>query len=326
MPTRIEPTPTSTLRAMLTENVGLKAISLVIAVLLFTVVRGAEDAQRSVLVDVVAVLPPPSVPRILTSDLPAKVRLTLRGSRTLLNSVRPDDLGPIQLDLSETHASVYYFDAEQFSVPAGVEVTQVSPDALALTWAERAQREFPVVARLDGRPGPGLMVIGEPTVRPATVTLRGPEVDLATLERVMTEPISLAALTEGRVERRVGLARIGNHVEIVGDDDVTVQIEIAPEIAERPVARLDVAIVGGSLREVRPARVRVVLRGPPTRLDAIDAPSIVPYVDASAIDPAAGTQSVIVRVRGIPDGVELVGVDPEEVLVTPAPAAAAHPH
>jgi YbbR domain-containing protein len=325
VPTRAEPKPGGTLRAMLTENVGLKAISLVVAVLLFTVVRGAEDAQRSVLVDVVAVLPPTSEPRILTSDLPAKVRLTLRGSRSLLNSVHPDDLGPIQLDLSETRASVYYFDAEQFSVPAGVEITQVSPDALALTWAERTQRVLPIEARLDGRPGPGLMVVGEPTVRPATVTLRGPEADLATIDRVMTEPIALATMSEGRLERRIALARLGAHVEVVGDDDVTVQIEIAPEIATRAVPRLDVAVVGGTLREIRPARVRVSLRGPPSRLDAIDAPSIVPYVDASAIDPAAGTQSVIVRVRGIPDGVELAGVDPEEVLVTPVPAAA-HPH
>lgn len=325
MPTRAEAKPSGTLRAMFTENVSLKAISLVVAVLLFTVVRGAEDAQRSVLVDVVAVLPPPSEPRILTSDLPAKVRLTLRGSRSLLNSVRTDDLGPIQLDLSETRASVYYFDAEQFSVPAGVEITQVSPDALALTWAERTQRTLPVEARLDGRPVTGLMVVGDPVVRPATVTLRGPEADLATIDRVMTEPIALATMSEGRLERRVALARLGNHIEVVGDDDVTVQLEIAPEIATRAVPRLDVAVVGGTLREIRPARVRVSLRGPPTRLDAIDAPSIVPYVDASAIDPAAGTQSVIVRVRGIPDGVELAGVDPEEVLVTPVPAVP-HPH
>lgn len=326
MPNRVEPTPAGTLKAMLTENVALKAWSLVIAVLLFSVIRGAEDAQRSVLVDVVAVLPSPAEPRILTSDLPAKVRLTLRGSRSLLNSVRTDDLGPIQLDLSETRASVFYFDPEQFAVPAGVEVTQVSPDNVPLTWAERAERTLPVAPRLDGRPPAGLMIVGEPTVRPSTVTLRGPEADLATIERVSTEPIAAATLSEGRIERRVALTRLGTHVELQGEDHVTVVIDVAPEIAERGVPRLEVAVVGGTLREVRPARVRVTLRGPPERLDAIDAPSIVPYVDASAMDPAGGAQSVIVRVRGIPDGVELGGVDPEEVLATPLPPAGPHPH
>jgi YbbR domain-containing protein len=311
---------------MLTENVGLKAISIVIALSLFLVVRGAEDAQRSVLVDVVAVLPPPSEPRILTSDLPAKIRLTLRGSRPLLNAIHADELGPVQIDLSNASASVYYFDPERFEVPAGVEIIQVSPDALPLTWAERAQRTLPVEARLDGQPAQGLMLVGTPTVRPTTLTVRGPEPEVAQLDRILTEPISVAGLAEGRVERRVAIARLGNHVEVVDDTDVTVTIEIAPEIATRAVPRLEVAVVAGALRELRPARVRVTLRGPPQRLDGIDPQSIVPYVDASAIDPAAGTQSVLVRVRGIPDGVELAGVDPEEVLATPTPVAATHPH
>jgi hypothetical protein len=321
---QVDPVAPTGLRALLTENIGLKITSLVVAVLLFSVVRGAEDAQRSVLVDVVAELPPESDARILTSDLPAKVRLTLRGSRSLLNSIRADDLPPIEIDLSETQASVYYFESERFEVPAGVEVTQVSPDALPLTWVERTQRAFPVYARLDGRPDTGMMIAGDPTVRPATVVLRGPTPELAGMDRLLTDTIPLAGLGPGHYERRVPIPRLPAHVQFVGDTSVTVQFEIAPEIADRAIPRLDVATVGGAIRELRPARVRVILRGPPTLLDAIDAPSIVPYVDGSALDPSLGAQSILVRVRGIPDGVELAGVDPEEVLATPLPAAPHH--
>ena len=49
--------------------------------------RGAEEAQRAVFVDVVAVTPPDTSERMLTCDLPAKVRLTLRGSRSILNAL-----------------------------------------------------------------------------------------------------------------------------------------------------------------------------------------------------------------------------------------------
>ncbi len=317
------PAPSS-VRLLFTENLGLKITSILVSVLLFSVFRGAEDAQRSVLVDVVAELPPESDARILTSDLPAKVRLTLRGSRSLLNSIRADDLPPIEIDLSETQASVYYFEPERFEVPAGVEIAQVSPDALPLTWVDRTQRAFPVFARLEGRPDPGMMVIGEPTVRPATVVLRGPTPDLAGMDRIVTEPIQLAGLAAGRYERRVAIPRLPTHVQFVGDASVTVQFEIAPEIAERAIPRLDVATVGGPVRELRPVRVRVLLRGPPVLLDAIDPQSIVPYVDGSALDAEGGAQSILVRVRGIPDGVELAGVDPEEVLATPAAPAAPH--
>jgi YbbR domain-containing protein len=68
----------------------------------------------------------------------------------------------------------------------------------------------------------------------------------------------------------------------------------------------------------------VTLRGPPTVLDAMDAPSIVPYVDVSAVDLTGGTQAVPVRVRGVPEGVELARVEPDEALVTPQPPAPHH--
>ncbi len=75
------------LRKALTENVGLKIISLVAAIVLFSLVRGSEDAQRSVFVDVVATLPSPASGKILIGEIPDKVKVTLRGSRSLLNSI-----------------------------------------------------------------------------------------------------------------------------------------------------------------------------------------------------------------------------------------------
>jgi hypothetical protein len=134
----------------------------------------------------------------------------------------------------------------------------------------------------------------------------------------MTEPVPVGGLPAGRYERRVTITRLPGHVDVVGERTVTVFFELQPEVAERSVPRLEVAVIGGVVREVRPGRVRVTLRGPPRVLDAMDAPSIVPFVDVAPLDAAAGTQALPVRVRGIPEGVELVRVEPEEALVTPA--------
>lgn len=311
-------TKPSTLRGLFMDNVGLKALSLVIAMALFWIVRGSEDAQRAVFVDVVAVLPPPSATKMLTTELPAKVRLTLRGSRSLLNNVRSDDVPPVQIDLREPGASVYYFEPERFELPSGIEIAEIAPEAVTLSWADRASRTLPVRARVSGRPDGGLMLVGDPTVRPATLTIRGAAPDIAVLDVLRTEPIDLAGLTAGRHERRVEVTLPVGHVEIAEDPVVSVSVEIAPEIAERAIPRQEIAVTGGAVRELRPNRVRVTLRGPPTVLDAVDAPSVVPYVDVSALDPAAGVQPVLVRVRGIPEGVELVSVEPEEVLASPA--------
>lgn len=312
------------IRGLLLDNLGLKVISLVCAMAVFWLVRGAEEAQRAVFVDVIATTPPATSERMLTSDLPAKVRLTLRGSRSILNALHSDEIPPVQVDLSASTASLYYFDPETFELPGGVEVVQIAPPTIPLAWAERSSRSVSIVPAMEGAPEPGLMLAGTPSVRPSTTMLRGPAPDLATVERLMTDPVTISGLPAGRYERRVGLVRLPGHVENAGETTITVSFELAPEVAQRSVPRLEIAVIGGVAREVRPTRVRVTLRGSPLVLDAMDALSLVPYVDVGALEPEAGTQAVPVQVRGIPQGVELAGVEPDEALVTPLAAPSHH--
>jgi hypothetical protein len=308
----------STLRNLIFDNFLLKVLSIVASLALFSIVRGAEDAQRSVFVDVVAVLPSSTSNRILLSDIPDRVRVTLRGSRALLNSIRRDDIPPIQIVLDDPQARIYYLDPERIEIPAGVEITQIAPATIPLQWADRAQRTLPVRPTIEGHPGDGLMLSDELQVRPQVVTVTGPAPEISPLDHVTTDPIMIAGLSSGRHERRVPLMRLPPHAEYDGDGMANVVFEVAPQIAERSLPRLEVAVVGGVVRELRPSRVRVRLRGTPATLDAMDAMQIVPYVDVSELDENAGAQSVPIRVRGIPEGVELIDIEPADVLATPA--------
>jgi YbbR domain-containing protein len=307
-------------RNLIFDNLLLKVLSIVASLALFSLVRGAEDAQRSLFVDVVAVLPDGQAAdeRILLSDIPDRVRVTLRGSRALLSSIRPDDIPAIQVTLDDAEARLFYFDPERIEIPAGVEITQIAPATIALQWADRAQRTLPVQPTIDGVAGPGLMLAGAPQVRPSAVTVVGPAPEISQLDHVTTDPITITGLEAGRHERRVPLMRLPPHAEYVEDAMANVVVEIVPQVAERSLPRLDVAVVGGMVRELRPGRVRVRVRGAPAVLDAMDPLQVVPYVDVSQLEPSAGAQAVPVRVRGIPDGVELVDVDPADLLATPS--------
>lgn len=316
-------TAPTTLRGLLVDNLSLKVTSLVIAMAIFWLVRGSEEAQRSVFVDVVAVTPPETASQMLTSDLPAKVRLTLRGSRSLLNTLRADSIPPVQVDLSNTSSDLYYFEPEAFELPGGMEVLQVAPPTIPLTWSERGRRAVSVAAQLNGQLASGLMVAGT-SVRPESLMVRGPAPQLSGLEQVLSTGINLASLPVGRHERRVPIARLPAHMEVEGShslDDVlvTVTIDVAQEVSERTLSRAEVAALG-NVRELRPARVRVIVRGEPSVVNAIEPASVVPFVEATQLDPALGAQSLPVRVRGLPTGVEVVRVEPDEVLVTPAAA------
>jgi hypothetical protein len=72
---------------LLTQNGRLKLLSLALSVGLFSIVHSDQDAQRSLFVDVVTVLPPPSKGRMLISEIPDQVKVTLRGSRTRISAI-----------------------------------------------------------------------------------------------------------------------------------------------------------------------------------------------------------------------------------------------
>lgn len=304
-------------RRVFTENLGLKIFSLVAAVGLFYVVHGSEDAQRPVFVDVVALLPPVGSGKILMSDLPDKVRVTLRGSRSMLNALKRDELGPLQVDLRDGARRYYYFDPGSFDLPAGVEVVSIAPPSVQLAWARRAERRATVVPQIAGRPREGLVLEGEPTVEPSMVQVSGPDSTVQRLATVETESIDLSGFGAGRHERAIPLVPPAEHVSYLPNAPVRVIFELRPEVNERRWRGLTVATVGTVARAVlRPVTVDVRLRGPPTALMDVDAEHLVPFVDVTELDAAHGAASVRVQIRGAPEGTEVAGIDPPEVLVT----------
>jgi YbbR domain-containing protein len=303
------------LKNAFTANVGLKLFSLGASIGIFVLVHGAEDAQRSIFVDVVAILPPEDSGRILVSELPDRVRVTLQGSRSLLNSIRREEMEPVQVDLAESDLRYYYFEPASFDLPVGVTVVQLAPASIPLTWADRAERELAVNARVRGEPGLGLSLRRPVVVTPAEVTLLGAESELDALSAVDTETIDVRGLEPGVHERIVRLERPPPHAVYRGDGTVSVRIEIVPERDDRLLTDLTVEAVG-PLARIRPATVDVTLRGAPEQVARVQPGRIVPFVDSSVAELAAGGMRPLqVQVRGIPEGIEVVSIDPAEVLV-----------
>lgn len=298
----------------LTQNLGLKLVSLAVAIALFSVVRGAEDSTRSVFVDVVALLPPPDSQIMLVSEVPDKVRLTVRGSRSLVNSIDPESLAPVQVDLRKPTSTYLYLDPDDFEIPVGVEIVQLAPSSIPLTWAKRVERKLPVIARLTDSPGPGLsaQVVD---VSPEEIPVSGPEMELDALRRVETEPIDVSELDTGRYERRVALGPPPPHTHFSAVA-VQVAIEVMPQEAERRFESMELSTVGQPVAQVRPDRVDVTLWGPMAELEGVKAQHLVPVADAAGIDPTEGAQEVPVHVRGVPDGLQVRSY-PGTVLVTP---------
>ncbi len=312
------------LRAFFTNNVGLKVLSLMVAVALFSVARGAQDVQRSVFVDVVATLPPSSSGKMLTSELPHQVRLTLKGSSSQVNAIRPEDLR-VSIDLSDTDLRYYYFADDDFEVPAGVTIAQVAPASVPLTWVNRVEKRVPIQPQLTGQPAAGLALGAPASVSPAEVLVIGPEDELSDLRSVTTEAIALDEVREGRTDRLVPLINPSAHSRFLDESPVRVSIDVVRDLGERTLLAVPVRIsVDESTEEdagpppvagdADPAMVSVVLRGDPTALEMID-PASVQVVGQVPADAPLGSVAVSLRAEGLPAGVDVLRVFPGSVEV-----------
>lgn len=306
------------LRRAFTHNIGLKVLSLAVAIGLFSMVRGSEDASRSFFVDVVVLLPPPGSQKMLVSDVPDKVRLTVRGSRSLVNSIHPEELAPVQVDLRDASGSYYYFDPDDFEIPAGVQIVQIAPASIPLSWAARVSEDLPVLPQLSGSPGPGLSA-EIVSVEPSTVQVVGPETEVDALKQIKTDPIDVSDLPTGRHDRRVPLEQAPDHTQ-VSRVAVRVTFEVVAQEAQRTFDGVEISTIGRPVAQVRPDRVDLTVWGPSADIDQLKPWQLVPTIDAASLDPEGGTQELSVDVRGLPDGLQ-VRASPETVLVTPRSAA-----
>ena len=308
-----EPTRANPVR-FLTDNLALKLTALLLAIGLFSLVKSDSDAQRTLFVDVVTLLPPPSAKRMLISDLPHEVKVTLHGSRSRINDLSRDDMVPIQMDLTDTSRAYYQFDPGAFDLGANVQVVEIEPAMVLLDWATSAERSLTVLPRVQGQPRPGYRVRETIEARPARVRVRGPEDLVRDLGAAETDQISAEGLGPGIHTRRAPLKPLPEHVTYVDDVVVEVRLHVEAVESERALRGLEVAVVGDGAASVRPERVSVTLKGPADELEVLTDRDVVPYV---VLRPGQGTgnRPEKVELRGLPEGIEVLTVTPETVLV-----------
>jgi YbbR domain-containing protein len=264
-------------------------------------------------------LPPPAVNKMLVSDLPTQVKVTLRGSRARIAALQRDDFAAIQMDLRDPSQRMFRFDKKDIDVPGAIQVVAIDPEEVELQWATSVERRVPIRARLRGAPDDGHMVKKPVTLVPPLVSIRGPAEEMKSILEVFTYDVAVDGIAPGVHERRVQLEPLPGHVAYVDQGSVMLKLEIVPEVGDRVLRKLELAVVGEGEARLRPASVSVALRGPVRQLVDVDSSEIVPYVDLGSVEPGPGFSPVEVGVRGVPEGFEVVRVLPASVLVQRKP-------
>jgi len=289
------------IRALFTDNLNLKLVSLAVALFLYSLVHASQEAQRSLLVSVVG-LTPSEVE--LVTPIPAQVRVTVRGPRSLLDDLHADDI-PLHLDLragSETHVT---FDASMIAVPPGLEVVQFDPPGFDLQWEERIVRDIPVEVGIVGTPAAGFVVKGVPLADPATVRARGPKSEVVVIQHARADAFDVTGLTEGRYTRQLALDRLLGRVSC-DTTNVEATVVVGREVTERTFTKVAVAVIGRANVKAQPSDVDVRLACPSDVVRSLRPEQVVPR--AQVVSPTEhGSDAIPVQVT----------VDQCEVHVTP---------
>jgi YbbR domain-containing protein len=234
-------------------NLGLKATALGIAIGLYAIVHGTQDAQQTFSVPLVAALPRTEL--VLSDPLPATIQVSLRGPRAKLRDLRAEGIAPLTLDLHAADATRVELDGTKIDVPAGVRVERIEPAELSLHWEKTVSRVVPV--RLAVGPVPsGLVLEGPPSVEPPTVSVHGLARRVEVLQSVTTDTVDLSQAARGAGERRVALIA-PDGVLSVEPEQIKVHFGLREATSSQVFAHVPVAVVGGGSARTQPAVVAV---------------------------------------------------------------------
>jgi YbbR domain-containing protein len=294
------------------RHLGLKFLSVGIALGLWFTVAGERTVERVLQVPLELINPPEQL--VLVESPPDLVQVRLRGASGLLSQLPAGDV-VVMIDLSLAGEGRMYahLTPGQVRAPIGVEVLEVKPGSVPLRFEKSVSRGVPVVPPIEGEPAPGF-VAGEATVEPATVEVTGPESAMKRLKEVTTAPVSVSGQRrQVRKDVTIGLPEGSLRLSSPGTVAVTVSIQARP--VDRVIAAVPVRIrnAGGGLSaQVVPAVVAVAVRGPKDVVEALRPDLVAAFVDLAGLGP--GRYNPPVRIDPLQD-VVAVRTEPATVQV-----------
>jgi len=291
----------------LERDMGLRLISVALAIGLWIFVNAGQHGYLQTFHVPISYrdLPPGFV---LTNPHPDFVTIQVSGPRTLLSIIDPTHL-TLRLDLAGVGIGQASFKIgpDAFPVPRHTEVTSVLPSQIVLEIDKIVTREIPIHLVLTGTPGDGYK-IASAEVAPVTIAVRGTSREVARIDQVETEPLSVAGIT-GDFSRGIDLMAPGRGVGLESEE-VTAKVVLAQVVTHKEFHDVPIGVRDTDLKfRMYTRHVNLDLTGPLLTLEKIDLKTAV-YVEAAGLAP--GTYSVPVQIN-LPEGVALVRQAPEKV-------------
>jgi YbbR domain-containing protein len=189
------------IRRFVLHNAGLKLLSLVIAVLLWMAVSREPRAEVTLTVPIEF----HSSPKRLEVDSEDIQQVQVRASGTVaaINRLRTADVHAF-VNLEGATPGEHTYDLH-VRVPREVEVAQVIPSQIRISFDTRATKRVDVQPRVIGPTAPGYR-LEQVTVDPKSVNITGPAGRVNAIDSVTTDPVNAAGI--------MGHATFSTHISV----------------------------------------------------------------------------------------------------------------
>jgi YbbR domain-containing protein len=274
------------------RHLGLKFLSVAVALGLWFVVAGEQSVERSLRAPLELRNRPEKLE--LVENPPTSLDVRVRGTSAMLSQLNQGDVIAI-LDLSSARPGRRFFHLSRTQVraPFGVEVVEVTPGTVSLKFETSQTKRVPVVPVVEGDAAEGYLA-GKPTVSPESVEVTGPDSALERLKEATTEPVLLAG-ARGQVRETVAIGVPDASLRLNSAVQAVVTIPVAPLPVERTITRVPIHLRSVSkplTAQAVPADVAVTVRGPKDVLQALKPDAVRAFVDLAGLGPGRYNLSV----------------------------------
>jgi YbbR domain-containing protein len=294
------------------RHLGLKFLSVGVALGLWFTVAGERTVERMLLVPLELINPPEQL--VLVESPPGSVEVRVRGAAGRLSQLSASEIvAMIDLSLAKEGRMYAHLTPSQVRAPVGIEVVDVKPGSVPLKFEKQVSRPVPVLPPIEGEPAPGFLA-GEATVEPATVEVSGPESAMKRLKEVTTEPVSVSGL-RSKVRQEVTIGLPDGSLRLASPGTVMVTVPIQQRAVDRLFTAVPVRVRNagpGVSTQTVPAVVVVAVRGPKDAVEALRLVQVSASVDLAGLGPGRYNRPVridlaqdIVAIRTEPATVQI---------------------
>jgi YbbR domain-containing protein len=291
------------------HHLGLKFVSIALAALLWVVVSGEQTVERALRIPLEFTNLPEELEAV--GDAPNVVDVRVRGSSGALNRLAQGELVAV-LDLRTARSGrrLFHLAGADVRTPFGVDVVQVNPSTVSMTFERSGSKMVPIVPTVEGDPASGF-VVGTVSANPSTVEVLGPVSVLARLTQAITEPVSVTGASAPTTET-VNIGVADSAARLRTPQTAKVDVAITPAPVEWSVG--DIAVKPRNAHgqvQVTPSQITAWVRGPREAMTA-DGNMFDATVDVDGLKPGQFELPVIIVA---PARVGVVRLEPAEVKV-----------